>query len=161
MFVANDWADAIVVRLDTGVEVRLALPDPTATVGIPCEGTVLETLDFGERPGRVWENEHLRGHVREEAIGIGDRVYVSGEFSHDTTTFDDPMRREGTGRASETWTVRRPGRAGPVLLYHAGFADFGPFGPRSLRCYRGALRITLPAFSLYLAVALMVFGRLW
>jgi len=158
----SDWAEAIVLRLDTGGEVRLLLPDFTFTSGLQCVATISEEFDPGERPPRVGRIDHLRGGLgREESIGIGDRVYVSGTFSQESAAVDDPMRREGEAVTPQTWAVRTVAGARPVRLHRGGFADFGPFGSRSLHRYRAALSITIPAFALYLLIALMVFGRLW
>jgi len=156
----TDWADAILLRLDSGAQVRLILPDVTLTTGPQSVGAV-DGLDFGGRPPRLGRNDNIRGVVREESIGIGDRVYVKGDFSPDASGTDDPMRREGAPGAPPTWSVRIPKGEKQVLLHGGGFADFAMFGSRSLRRYRLALSVTIPAFALYLLIALMVFGRLW
>jgi len=157
----TDWAEAIAVRLDGGLHIRLVFTDVTLISAPPRIGTVPDGLDFGERAPRIGEYHDRTGHVREESIAVGDRVYVSGIFSCGSPDLDDPMRRGDTAGASPIWSVSIPTGRVQTRLHGGTFADFGVFGSQSRRHYRFALKATFPTFALYLAFALMAFGRLW
>jgi len=157
----SDWAEAILVRLDNGQEVRLAFTDVTLVSGLPCVGPVQEPLSFGGRPAKVGQYDEWTGRVREESIAVGDRVYVSGEFSSSSPKLGDPMRREGDTEGGRRWSVSRPPGKLQARLHRGTFADFGVFGSQSRRYYRLALMPAIPTFGLYLGFAAMAFGRLW
>jgi len=157
-----DWADEIVIRLDSGLDVRLAFIGATfVSKGQASVGPVEGPLDFGGRPGKIGHYDEWGGRVREEMIAMGDRVYVSGAFSSSSPEPDDPMRRQGTGQRPRRWSVSVPQGQPYARLHRGTFADFGAFGSESRRLYLSSIRLTVALYALYLGFAIPISCHPW